>query len=281
MRRKFSLFFHLWRNLLDYPLRQFFRWQRKGLHIKNEAKDALFTCLPEPDHTQAQATAGRLLKEYHLEALYSSSTMDNYCENLYYLEMLESALTILKPSLPDRIAAADIGSTHWFYVQALYAALKWWQYPAGREVALSGYERDAYRVYANFHSRYDHALAHINNLPGVEYKPYAFMIQSSAFDIITHFFPFIFLPDHLEWGLLPWQFNPSELLNTAWLSLKPGGLLIIANQGKEEHQTQLELLNRAGITVNASFPFSSPFYHYDIPRFVCVACREHDHHLPG
>ncbi len=281
MVRRFRLFYSLLRNLFDYPLRQFFHWRRTGLSLKNEPKDALYNDLAEPNRTQAQATAQRLLKEYHLDSLYSSSSNDNYRENLYYLAMLESAFTAVNSKLPDKLTVADIGPSHWFYVQALYAALKWWQNPAGREVSISGYESDAYRVYTDFHSRYDHALAHIDHLPGVEFKPTAFKVQLAAFDVITQFFPFIFLPDHLEWGLPHALFNPSALLVTAWLSLKQGGWLIIANQGKAEHQTQLEHLHRAGIPVNASFLFNSPLYHYDLPRFITVAHREHNTHPSG
>jgi hypothetical protein len=271
----------LLQNFLDYPLRQLFRWRRKGLRSKNESKDGLFKDIAEPNRSKIQNTADRLFKEYHLDALHSASARDNYRENLYYLEMLESAFTAVNPPLPNKIIAGDIGPSHWFYVQALYAALKWWREPAGREVTLTGYERDAYRVYSDFYSRYDHALAHMNHLPGVEYKPIGFTAQPATFDVITLFFPFILMPDHLEWGLPAALFDPSTLLSDAWLSLKQGGVLIVANQGKTEQQTQLELFNRAGIPVSASFPFDSAFYNYDIPRFITVATHAHDTHFSG
>jgi len=276
MVRCFYLFGILLRNLFDYPLRQLFHWRRKGLRIKNEPKEDLFAHLEETNHSQTQAIADRLFREYHLDSLYSTSSRDNYRENLYYLSMLESAFTAVNPSLPARLFAADIGPSHWFYVQALYAALKRWRDPEGRDVTLSGFEGDAYRVYADFYSRYDHARAHIADLPGVEFIPFAFRPQPAAYDIITLFFPFIFLKDHLEWGLPATQFDPTALLQNAWLSLKPGGLLIIANQGNSEQQKQHDLFHQLNIPIKTSFLFESPLYQYDIPRFITITCREHN-----
>lgn len=281
MVQRFLLFGNLLRNLIDYPLRQLFRWRRKGLRLKYESKDGLYDHLTEPNRGIAQTAAQRYLIEYRLESFYSRNSQENYRENLYYLAMIESALTTANVALPDKISAADIGPSHWFYVQALYAALKWWHRPAGREVTLTGYEGDAYRIYTDFFSRYDHALAHIARLPGVEYKPCPFRAQPAAFDVITLFFPFIFMPDHLEWGLPSSMFDPSALLSAAWLSLKPGGLLIIVNQGKDEQQKQLELCNQAGIPVSASFPFDSMLYQYDIQRFITITRCEHNAQPPG
>lgn len=281
MIHRIGLYLHSFRNILDYPLRQLFHWRRHGLRFINEPKENLFCHLAEPDRSQTQTIATRLLKEYHLEGLISSSSRDNYRENLYYLSMLESAFNAIIPQFPDCLVAADIGSSHWFYVQALFSALKWWQAPCGRKIILTGFEGDAYRVYSDFHSRYDHALAHIGGLADVAYKPIAFITQPATFDIITLFFPFIFLPDHLEWGLPSSLFDPLSLLKDAWLSLKPDGLLFITNQGETEQQKQLELLNQAHIPVTASFPFESMLYQYDIPRFITIARRDHESHLPG
>ena len=276
MVRRIYLFFHLVRNLVDYPLRQLFHWRRNGLRLKNESKETLFNDLKEPDSSQAQAAAQRLLETYHLDSLYSNSTQDNYRENLYYLDMLESSLNTGLPHLPPKITAADIGPSHWFYVKALYAALKWWQFPQGREVTLFGFERDAYRVYSDLYSRYDHALAHSNHLLDVTYIPHGFEPQPNSFDIITQLFPFIFLSDHLEWGLPLSLFNPAALLASVWVSLKPGGLLIIANQGKQEHEEQTELLRRVNIPGKASYLFNSLFYRYDQPRYITIACKENE-----
>jgi hypothetical protein len=268
------------RNALDYPLRQYFHWRRRGLQFRNEAKDHLFAHLPPEARPLAEATAGRLLKAYHLQPLFYHSPAENYRENLFYLELLESALQRAQAALPPVINAADVGASKWFYVQALCALLKWWQPvtaealpEAGRTVTLSGFEADAYRVYVDFYSRYDHALAHVRGLENAHYVPHAFERQPGAFQFVTQLFPFIFLRDHLKWGLPRPLFAPERLLAEAWASVAPGGLLVIVNQGEAEHAAQRSLLQSVGIPIAAAYCHESLLFRYDLLRYVLVARR--------
>ncbi len=258
-------------NAIDYPLRQFFRWQRPGLQFRNEPKGDLFDHLPEPD-----CLAARLLAEYHLQPFHENSTANNYRENLYYLELLEQAFNLTPRKFSQQVIAADIGPSHWFYVQALHAWLTWWNCPEGRQVTLTGYEADAYRVYANFYSRHDHALAHMSNLPNVHYLPRRFERQPAAFDIITMLFPFVFKRDHLTWGLPLNIFSPLRLLSDAWDSLRPGGVLIVVNQGEDEHRAQRQLMAEAGIPISTASQQGhvSPLFQYDLPRFFVTAVHD-------
>lgn len=261
-------------NAIDYPLRQFFRWRRRGLRFRNESKNRLFAHLPEPDRAAAQTTASRLLNDYHLQPFHQNSRAENCRENLYYLEMLERALNSATVQLPSHVVAADIGPSHWFYAQALYSLCKWWGCSEGRQVALAGYEADAYRVYTDFYSRYDHALAHMRGLPGTRYLPQRFETQPATFDLITMLFPFIFARDHLAWGLPHDLFSPTRLLADAWHSLKPSGLLVIVNQGQNEHETQRRIMLESGIQPSAAFRFESLLFQYDLPRFVLTATHD-------
>ena len=190
------------RNTLDYSLRRRIHWRRGGVPFRNEPKKDLFNDLPPGTYELAHEAEVRLRQEYHLQAFYTDSTCENYRENLFYLEMLERALGTAAPQFTSTISACDIGPSSWFYVQALAALLQWWgDSEIGREAALYGYEVDAYRVYADFRSRCDHALAHMRDLSDVHYIPASFRRQDGKFDVITHLFPFILLPDHLIWGL--------------------------------------------------------------------------------
>jgi hypothetical protein len=261
------------RNWIDYPLRQLVRWRRGGLALRNEPKDGLYDHLPEEARRQAYDMADRLCRQYHLEELFQHTTADNYRENLYYLALIERALDEAQLTLPLEIAAADIGPSHWFYAPALWAALAWRRSEAARRVQLNAYEPDAYRVYADFYSRHDHALAHSAGLPGAHFVPRPFTSQPAGFDVITMLFPFIFLADHLRWGLPLAKFDPLGLLGAAWESLKPGGALIIANQGEAEHAAQRNLLTQAGASPAAAFRYESPLYTYDLPRYLLVAIQ--------
>ncbi len=262
------------RNRLDYPLRQLFRWRRSGFRIHPRLEDDPFAALPAGDRPRAAALAGRLASAYHLEGFAAQTTPLNYRENLFYLHLLESALEASAISLPDPVRAADIGPSHWFYVQALAALLRWWRTPRPRQIDLQGYEIDPYRVYADLHSRYDHALGHMRGLPGVRYIPRGFSAQPAAFHLIFMLFPFVFSQDHLEWGLPGSLFQPRALLQAAWQSLQSGGLLIIVNQGEEEHRAQRALLEAEGIPIRAAFRHDPLLFRYSLDRFALTACRD-------
>lgn len=248
-------------NAIDYPLRQLFRWGRGGLHWRNESKAEAYAHNPT-----AAAEAARLLKTYDLAHFARHSRARNYRENLYYLALIESALPSTT-GLCSRVV--DIGASDWFYVHALYAYLKRTE-PSPELIA---FEADAHRVYNDLHSRLDYAHAYMRGLPSelVRYEPRAFAAQPEAFDLATMFFPFVFERDHLAWGLPRGLFRPPSLLAAAWASLKPGGALLIVNQGEDEHRAQHALCAQLGIEVAHASRFESPLFHYAIPRFVICA----------
>jgi SAM-dependent methyltransferase len=261
------------RNTIDYPLRQLFRWRRRGLQFPNEPKDDLFAHLPERERQQAESTAKRLLTTYRLQNLHDHSTTKNYRENLYYLEMLERAFDVSGVTLASSVTAADVGAASWFYVRGLYALLRWWQRSSERQVNLTGYEADAFRVFADFYSRFDHAQAHVRGLDGARFLPQRFERQPETFDVVTLLFPFVFKKDHLRWGLPQAMFDPQQLLADTWRSLKRGGVMVIVNQGEDEHQAQREMMLAADVPPLAAFRHDSVLLQYDLPRFVLTARR--------
>jgi hypothetical protein len=270
--------FHSLRNAIDYPLRQFFRWRRAGLQLRNEPKDNLYATLPLPEREQARARAAQLAERYDLSYLYAHSRRRNYCENLFYLEVIERALEsadLTGLQQLSNLVAADIGPSHWFYVHALYAALRQWRTDRPRAVTLTAYEADAYRVYGDLYSRYDYALAHKRGLPDdkVRYLPQPFNLQPAAFNVVTMLFPFVFVRDHLGWGLPRGRFDPAALLAEAWASVKPGGALVIVNQGEAEHKAQCTLLTAQAIPIVTAYRHDSALFKYDLPRFVLVATK--------
>ena len=259
------------RNQVDFPLRRAIALRRRGLSFRNQPKGGLYDYLPAEQRKEALSLAARLRRDYHLDDFYAASTALNYRENLYYLHLLEQAFLRSDLELPAPVTVADIGPSHWFYVQALYAFLRWQRSPAGREVDLTAYEIDAYRVYTDLYSRYDHALAHMRSLPGTRYLAQAFTAQPGHFHLVLALFPFIFEGDHLEWGLPHALFAPRRLQQQAWDSLSPGGVLVIVNQGLEEHQAQQALLQEIDVQPVAAYQHVSTLYDYDLPRYVLVS----------
>jgi len=257
-------------NFLDYPLRQLIHWHRGILTFVNEDKTRLFKNLPPDLAEEADSSAKHFLDKYHLQSLYENSTKESYLYNLYYLELLERAFEQVPFEFPESIFAVDLGASSWFYVQSLYGFLKYWHSPSGRQVTLTGYEIDPYRIYSNLHSRYDHALTNIQGLHGVEYIPRKFAALPEHFDLTFMFFPFIFMKDHLEWGLPSNQYDPGELLKIAIDSTKPSGGLILLNQSIEENKAQVDLLKIFGRKPEVTFKNESLFYTYPIPHYVSV-----------
>lgn len=259
-------------------LRSLRRWLlRRGrtrLRFNNEDKAHLFTHVPKADRLRVQSHAARLMVEYRFHHFYARSQADNYRENLFYLDVLERAFDTIPTVFPPVIDAVDIGPSDWFYIQALFAFLKWWRVPSGREIHLSGYEIDAHKGYGDGYTRQDHAVANIRDLKGIRYLPQRFEVKKRAFDFGAMFFPFLFLEDHLAWGLFRSAFSPLKLLSEVWASLKDSGVLLIVNQGLEEYRTQRELFAAAGIVPHASFCNESMFYQYDTPRYIHVAIRD-------
>jgi hypothetical protein len=257
-------------NALDFPLRQFFHWSRKGYQVKNESKAQAFGFLAGATRRQQENEADRLLSAYHLSQFIQTSTVKSYRINLYYIGLIEKAFNLADIVLPHEIKAADIGVSDWFYVHALYAALNYYNSTQKRYVELVGYEIDAYRVCQDFYSRYDHAMVYIQDLSGVQYIPRRFSKQSESYNLVTLFFPFIFINDHLEWGLPGGSFVPQTLLEDAWESVAPGGLLLVVNQGEKEHLVQREMFQKLNIPTQIMFVYESKFYQYSHSHHVLV-----------
>ena len=83
-------------------------------------------------------------------------------------------------------------------------------------------------------------------------------------------FPFLFSRDSDDWGLPRHLFRPAELLGRIWSCLRPGGVLLVANQGEAERDEQRRLFARAGIVATTE-PFESAFWAYDLARYLHVA----------
>lgn len=261
------------RNRVDFALRQAVKWSRPGLRLKNEEKRKFLHHLPPASQPRALKEASTLRQAYQLDALYNLSTVDNYLENLFYLQLMETALNRAGVALPDSLHVVDIGPSSWFYIRGLYQFLKLWNTTKPRDLTITGFETDPYRVYSDFYSRYDHAQVYCSGLAGAAYVPSAFKPVDQEWDVALLFFPFVFLPDHLNWGLPQNTHQPLKLLEQAWASVKPGGVLLVVNQGEKEAAEQRKLFQAANITIREAFPFDSILYQYPLRRFVHVAVR--------
>jgi len=256
------------RNQVDFGIRQRFHPNSRPIESPEIEKPEITGGYSEETRNQAGHEIDRLTEIYHFDYFFAARSYDQARENYFYLAMLDRALEQARVVLPDCLEAADIGPSSWFYVRALYASLIWHRAPSPRSVHLTGYEVDAYRMYSDFHTRKDHAMGNLHGLPGVEYCDQRFTTQPQTYDVVTLFFPFVFQKDHLKWGLPVDLFNPAGLLKSAWESLKNNGVMIIVNQGEEEHDAEKALLNSLRIPITGAFRMDSLLYQYPLDRYI-------------
>jgi hypothetical protein len=139
----------------------------------------------------------------------------------------------------------DVGAKNWAYVDAFPVFLQQWllRGTPGFRYQLTGIEVDAHRRYSTLKSRKQAAEYFIRDIPQAQYVTDNFLNWHSPVDLITHFLPFVFEDPLLAWGLPLRLFTPLTLLAHGLDQLKPGGLMLIVNQGEEEFTQQGDLLN--------------------------------------
>ena len=264
------------RNQVDFFLRKNIRLKRKYTG-KNEPKDNL----PEKEKFY--------LEKYNLYALKENSTRRNYLENLATIELLESCLYVTPtpfpppsregdskiaggeaPRTPDNniVKILDIGSKNWFYACGEWSFFK---YSNGeKEIFLDGIEIDAFRVYLDFHTRWDYAQFYIKNLSNSRYLAKDFLKHYEKYDYIIWFFPFVTEFPLQEWGLPLSTFKPLEMLQHAYDSLNDGGKILIVNQDEKEYSIQEDLLKKLNLPYEKKGDFKNSFLEYEHKRFVTV-----------
>ncbi len=264
-------------NVIKFHLRRLSKKQRGIRFEHKESKKELFKYVDKAEQKKTFDHALELREKFHLDRFWEKTSKDNLRFNLFYIEMLDKALTLAAPRIPEILEVADIGSSNWPYVQGLHAAIKWWRSPAGRQLHLTGFEIDPYRVNEDYHSWIDHAGGHLDGLKNVDYLPRKFRAQANSYHVITIVLPLVFPQDHLDWGLPMYLFNPNLLLNNAWKSLKPGGILIIINKNRAEHLAQREIMLVEEIEPLVGFPHESIYYDFEQVRHVLVSVKGNVH----
>lgn len=259
------------RNSADFAMRQRFHPRLNPVDRTRPANQNFLSSYPLECREKASLLVERLTARYHLDDFSDALFAKEIKENYFYLAMLDEAFHQSHAGFPNTIKAADIGPSSWFYVRALIAALTWYNTQSPRAVYLSGYEVDAYRLFADFHTRKDHAQGNIHGLSNVDYVDQGFSIQPETYDVITLFFPFVFKKDHLQWGLPLNLFDPAGLIKSAWESLRTGSLMVIVNQGKEEHRAQIKILEDSGVPITAAFHMEPLLYTYRLDRYIITA----------
>lgn len=274
------------RNRLAFTLRRLSAWEIGAYHEKAEPKTGIFK-----DDSDAQAVESRLLATYNLSEPWDHATKNRYRETLTYLLWLETFRT-LRPLWFDRALASasglpqtqdaaslfhwlDAGAKNWSYAAAIPAFLS---NTGIRNFVLDGVELDPYRRYIDLRTRGQAARTHIRTIPQARYHTGDIRNWTRSANIITSFLPFVFPEPHLAWGLPLEDFRPDDFLSRLLSLLKPGGLLLIVNQGEAESEAQAALLacaaERFPIARQAAGQLPAPFIQYRYPRYGWICQKE-------
>lgn len=244
-------------NRLDFFLRKHIKFTRKGYCVVNEDKSAFLNGLSQ----EALDFEKKAVEKFNLVELKNNSTIRNYAENLYIIELLEKYFVF---DCSKTAQVLDIGSKDWFYAVGEYSFFKYYI----ENLIMNGIEIDAYRVYSNFYSRYDAARYNTKNLKGANYIVGDFLKHNQKYDYITWFFPFLTPFPLLKWGLPMHCLKPQEMFDKAYNSLNLEGKMLIMNQGQKEYELQKELLIEKQVCFEDLGEFNSEFVEYESKRFV-------------
>lgn len=249
------------KNNFDFFLRQHLDFSRKNYFIKNEPKEALFadSKLIEREKT--------LVEKYSLEHLKSNSSAQNYCENLYTIDLLDRFLTI---DFQEDLTALDIGSKNWFYAKGEYFFFK----KHCNNLNLTGIELDANRLYTNFYTRKEAAKFYTQGLQGCKYIHSDFLKHNSKYNCIIWFLPFVVNYPLIKWGLPQKYFQPENMLKHAYESLEQGGKIFIVNQGETEYNIQSRLCDALEINFQPLGKIESDFLKYEIDRYAILISKD-------
>jgi SAM-dependent methyltransferase len=250
---------------------------------------------PEPVESKAglfkkpaqSALEMRTLDAYHLSAFRSRSSRLRYLENLALIEQLAGLLDTVHSCFPLTLSPfpfihwLDVGCKNWSIIDALHAvATQHFKLPAER-LFLDGIELDPNRLYSNLFSRQDAARSYSRPFQNARYLTgdvCEFAPKNAGiYDVVTCILPFVVQDPFDAWGLPQHYFQPASVLLASLQLLKPGGHLLIINQGETEaevQQTLLDFLIQEGVPLRYDalgvLPNSFDFYQYPRYGFRCT-----------
>jgi SAM-dependent methyltransferase len=274
------LFLRLPFNAIAFAARRALRLRRGRPDHPNEPKDDLFDFAE--DRAAVEARERELRARYALAPLHARSSRHVYRENLYVLDALDTLVGDRAAALPAALRALDVGSQDFRYAFALERWLSRAATTTPRAVSLTGIEIDGHPIYADRHTRADHAEAFAAETgnPEVRYRVADFLAcEVERAHVVTLFFPFVLSYALVRWGLPLRHFRPEPLLAKIADALEDGGLLVVVNHTHEEHAAQRLLLAALpSLEVVGSWPVPGRMVDYgdDVPeRTLTLARRAH------
>ncbi len=252
------------KNTIDFNLRNTLKLKRKVTHLKNESKQGLFGSLPQKMRAFAEDKEQVLYTKYNLDHLKNNSTQREYIENLTVLEILENYF--LQADIKPDAHILDVGSKNWHYIEALHNFFN----NKAPDALIDGIEIDAYRMYINFHTRYDYAMHRISHMPNVRYIVGDVLEHKDKYDDILVFYPFVTPEPLIRWGLPLSRLKPVQLIEHLYDILNPGGRILVVNQFESEYLVIKTILEGLGHEYKDYGEYTSSFIYNECRRFVLL-----------
>ena len=187
---------------------------------------------------QAWRIAG--LREKYAVRFEVSLSRETSLNNYAYLELLDRAWAQTGASPAGGAIQSDVGCGSFWYAAALQAFFQ--------PQALTGYEVDAFRRYANAHTRLDYGQGYAQTLPNTAFRCADYLAVQESVERISCWFPFVSAHAILAWGLPLKLLNPERLFSKIAGNLRSGGGFLMVNHGTAEAEIAAALCAAAGLT---------------------------------
>ncbi len=143
-----------------------------------------------------------------------------------YLDVLDQAWSVLKLPRYTGGVVQDIGSSNFWYAAVLHAFF--------RPTEMVGVEVEGHRIYINGYSRLDYARGYIQHIPNTQFLVRDYACYNRPADVVTAWYPFVTPDPVLAWRMPLSILAPRTVFSQIAKNLRPHGLFIMVNQGREE-----------------------------------------------
>ncbi len=186
----------------------------------------------------------------------------NSLENYHYLHLFDQ-FTLKSGWKPDVGKEwVDVGCKNFYYAQALHAYFK--------PEKLTGIELDAYPIYNDLQTRSSYADFYVTQVKNTHFLAMDFCEYAPKCDGITFLYPFVVPEPLVKWSLPLSEFKPEALFRQAYSTLRPGGSLLMINQGESEFEAASRYAKTANFNLKHRVELSETLLARALPPVVSV-----------
>ena len=159
--------------------------------------------------------------------------------NYEYLDILDRAWAHSGLARPRGGILCDVGCASFWYAATLHTFF--------HPQELVGVEVEGHRLFRDGRTRIDYASGYVADLGNARFLVADYVTCQLPADVITAWFPFLTPAAILAWRLPLSLLAPARLFGRIYGNLRPGGLLVMVNQGVEEELMAHQLCNAANL----------------------------------